>query len=206
MVSPADVIAYALALAIAAVIPGPGITALVARSAAQGPLAGAAMTAGLIGGDLIYLSLAVFGLSFIATHFDNVFSIVRVLSVGYLLYLAWQFWRSKPSTLDAQPVTRRTLFAAALSGFTITLSNPKTIAFYLALMPIVLDLNHVTVGVWATVMVPVTVLVLIGVGSIYVLGATALRRWLTTTNAQSWLNRGAAVAMVGAAGSLLVKS
>jgi len=47
-----DIAAYALALFITAFIPGPGITALVARSAAQGPVAGAAMTAGLLLGDL----------------------------------------------------------------------------------------------------------------------------------------------------------
>lgn len=206
MVLTQDVAAYAVALLVTAIIPGPGITALVARSAAQGPLVGAAMTAGLMLGDFVYLTTAVFGLALIATHFDAVFTIVRVFSVAYLLVLAWQFWYAKPNEMKAEPVTRKTLIAAAVSGLAITLSNPKVIAFYLALMPIVLDLSQITIGIWAGVLVPVTVAVLIFVATVYIAGATALRSWLTTTNAQSWLNRGAAVAMVAAAVSLFVKA
>ena len=201
-----DIAAYALALFITAFIPGPGITALVARSAAQGPVAGAAMTAGLLLGDFVYLSLAVFGLSIIAEHFNLVFSVIRGFSVIYLLVLAWQFWHAKPSEMTVEPITRRTLIAAAVSGFGITMSNPKVIAFYLALMPLVIDLNQITFGIWAGVLLPVTFSVLIFVATVYVAGAQALRQWLTTTNAQRWLNRGAAVAMTGAAVSMLIKA
>ena len=164
------------------------------------------MTVGIIVGDFIYLTLAVFGLSFIAEHFSFVFSAIRILSVAYLLLLAWKFWQSKPYDMRAGPISRRTLIAAAISGLTVTLGNPKAIAFYLALMPLVVDLNHITIGIWAGVLVPVTVTVLAIVGTVYVAGATALRHWLTTTNAQRWLNRAAALAMVGAAGSMLFKA
>lgn len=206
MISIADVSAYALALLVAAAVPGPGITALVARSAAQGSAAGAAMTFGLILGDLVFLTLAVFGLTLIASHFSTVFTLVRVFSVTYLLYLAWQFWHATPNTMSAEPVTRRTLMAAAVSGLTITLSNPKPIAFYLALMPLVLDLHQVTTAIWAGVLVPVTVGVLVIVGSFYVIGASVLRRGLAKPRAQKWLNRGASLAMLGAAGSMLLKT
>ncbi len=205
MVQLTDIGSYALALLVAAAVPGPGITALVARSATQGTLSGAAMTMGLIVGDLVYLTLAVFGLTLLANHFSIVFLIVRIFSVTYLVYLAWQFWHSAPQMMRTEPITRKNLVSAAFSGLAITLSNPKPIAFYLALMPLVLDLNEVTVGIWAGVLVPVTICVLALVGGVYVIGANALRYWLTQTHAQRWLNRGASVAMLGAAGSLFFK-
>jgi len=108
--------------------------------------------------------------------------------------------------MTVETITRRTLIAAAVSGFGITISNPKVIAFYLALMPLVIDLNQITFGIWAGVLLPVTFSVLIFVATVYVAGAQALRQWLTTTNAQRWLNRGAAVAMTGAAVSMLIKA
>jgi len=206
MVPAQDIAAYALALLVAAAVPGPGITALIARSAAQGAAAGSAMMFGLILGDLIYLTIAVFGLSLIAAHFGMVFTLIRVLSVAYLLWLAWVFWTSPPSNLTAVAVTRRTLIAAAVSGITLTLSNPKPIAFYLALMPLVLDLDQVTLGIWAKVLVPVTIGVLVMVGAVYITGASALRRWLTTTQALIWMNKGAAITMVVAAASMLIKA
>lgn len=206
MISITDLSTYALALLVAAAVPGPGITALVARSAAQGPAAGAAMTLGLIAGDLVYLTLAVFGLTLIASHFSTVFTVVRLFSIIYLIYLAWQFWHSKPHLMSSEPTTRRTLLTAAASGLVITLSNPKPIAFYLALMPLVLDLSQVTTAIWASVLVPVTVGVLVIVGSFYVIGASVLRSGLATHRAQKWLNRGASLAMLGAAGSMLLKT
>jgi len=180
-----DIVAYALALSVAAAVPGPGITALVARTAGQGAAAGAAMTAGLILGDLTYLSVAVFGLSFIAAQVGSMFSIIRWAAAFYLLWLAWQFWNSQRNDMVAEPVNRRTLVAAGVSGLLITLSNPKTIAFYLALMPLVIDVNAVSFEVWGGVFVPVTIAVLVIVCGFYVTGANAMRIWLTTTNASS---------------------
>jgi len=67
----AQIIAYTAALGLAAVIPGPGMTALVARSVSGGAVTGFTMLAGLILGDLIYLSIAVFGLAVIAHTYTS---------------------------------------------------------------------------------------------------------------------------------------
>jgi len=58
-----QVIAYIIALGIAAAIPGPGMIALVARSLSTGALTGFTLLFGIILGDLLYLSFAVFGLA-----------------------------------------------------------------------------------------------------------------------------------------------
>ncbi len=205
MINLADIAAYTVALGIAAAIPGPGITALVARSVGSGTRAGFALLAGIIMGDLLYLSFAVFGLALIAQSFGTVFTVIRWLSIAYLLYLAWQFWSAERHDMQVTETTRKDLGAAMMSGLAITLSNPKTIAFYLALLPLVLDLHSISASNWAMVLVPATILVLLFVGTVYILGALAVRRILAGANAQKRLHRSAAVAMAGAAGTMILR-
>ena len=74
MIGATELAAYAIALGVAAAIPGPGMTALVARSVGNGAVAGFAMLFGLIIGDLCYLSFAVFGLAVVAKNFAALFN------------------------------------------------------------------------------------------------------------------------------------
>ena len=205
MISFADMIAYTIALGIAAAIPGPGITALAARSVGGGARAGFAMLGGLIIGDLLYLSFAVFGLAVIAQHFNAVFTLIRWTAIVYLVYLAWQFWTAKQYEMTDDNTKRGELSTAAASGLAITLGNPKTIAFYLALLPLVIELDAISLGAWAGALVPLTVLVLLVVGGTFILGAVAVRELLSGARAQKRLHRGAAVAMAGAAGTMIFR-
>lgn len=205
MISVTDVLAYAIALGLAAGLPGPGITALVARSVSGGSLAGYAMLLGLIIGDLVFLTFAVFGLGLLAQTFDSVFMVIRWVSVVYLMCLAWQFWSAERHDITAVDNTNKTLFMAVITGLAITLSNPKAIAFYLALLPLVLDLNNISIAVLTTILAPVTIVVLMIVGSVYILGAVYVRRALSSATAQRRLHRSAAVAMAGAAVSIVAR-
>lgn len=205
MLALSDIATYTVALAIAAAIPGPGMTAIVARSVGSGAKAGFAMLLGIAIGDLIYLSFAVFGLAIVAQNFSALFSFIRWASIGYLLYLAWQFWYAKHNDLDGNTQTRSALGSAVISGLAITLGNPKTIAFYLALLPLVLDLNNISITNWALVLVPVTISVLLFIGAVFILGAIAIRRILSSARAQRRMYRGASLAMAGAAGSMILR-
>jgi len=92
-----------------------------------------------------------------------------------------------------------------LSGYTITLGNPKTIAFYLALLPVIIDLEMITMQSWAIMLVPLTAVVLLSVGAVFILGAIGVRHILSGEKAQRILHRGAATTMVIAAGTMLAK-
>jgi threonine/homoserine/homoserine lactone efflux protein len=206
MLETTQILTYVVALAVAAAIPGPGMTALVARSVSSGALTGFAMLGGLILGDLTYLSFAVFGLAVLAKSFSAVFIVVKWGAVIYLCYLAWQFWTADHQSLEAvQAPKTKALMAAGLSGYTITLGNPKTIAFYLALLPVIIDLEMITVHTWGVILIPLTAAVLVCVGAVFILGAIAVRHLLSSKNAQKLLHRGAATAMLMAAGSMVAR-
>ncbi|KUI98320.1 LysE family translocator [Vibrio sp. MEBiC08052] len=207
MLESTQILAYVAALGIAAAIPGPGMTALVARSVSGGAITGFTMLAGLILGDLVYLSFAVFGLAVIAHHFSTLFTLISWASSLYLAWLAWQFITCKPESIQIdQKASRRELTSAWFSGFTITLGNPKTIAFYLAILPLVITLDTVSIQTWGLLLVPLTIAVLIAVGSIFILGALKVRRFLASQNAQMLLFRSAGIMMLAAAGSMIAKT
>jgi threonine/homoserine/homoserine lactone efflux protein len=191
--------AYSFALAIAAAIPGPGVTALVARALGSGFRSALAMSFGLVVGDLTYLTAVVLGLALVAQTFGTVFLVVKWLGVAYLAWLAWSFWKSgiTPETVEARK-GKGGLFASFLAGLTVTLGNPKTMIFYLALTPTLVDLRTITLADYA-ILAALTVLVLLVVLVPYLALAAKARWFLKTPRALKALNRTAAAFMAGAA-------
>ena len=112
------------------------------------------MLTGLILGDLIYLSVAVFGPAVIANNYSSLFTLINWAASLYLCWLARQFWRYQPQAVDIdQRATRKELASARFSGLTITLGN-ETIAFYLAILPLVISLDNVSLQMWGMMLVP----------------------------------------------------
>ena len=143
----AGFIAYSGALALAAAIPGPGVTALVARALGSGFRSALFMSLGLVLGDLTYLTAVVLGLALVAQTFGMVFLVVKWAGVAYLAWLAWTFWTSG---ITAEKVEARKgkggFVASFLAGLTVTLGNPKTMIFYLAITPTIVDLETITLA------------------------------------------------------------
>lgn len=202
----AGFIAYAGALAIAAAIPGPGVTALVARALGSGFRSSLFMALGLVIGDLTYLTAVVLGLALIAQTFGTVFLIVKWLGVAYLAWLAWNFWTSgiSPETVEASKGSGGFL-ASMLAGLAVTLGNPKTMIFYIALTPTLVDLRTVTVSDYA-ILASVTVAVLLIVLVPYLVLAAKARSLLKAPRALKALNRTAAAFMGGAAVAIASRS
>ena len=91
---PATLLAFTVAPTMAALIPGPGMTALVARALAVGFWGTMPMVLGLIAGDMVFLTCAALGLAALASTFAAVFTVVKFAGAAYLLWLGWQLWRA----------------------------------------------------------------------------------------------------------------
>ncbi len=194
--------AYALALAVAAVIPGPGVAALVGQALGRGLRPALFFLGGICLGDVVWLSVATAGLAALAHVFAGAFLVVKLLGGAYLIYLAWKFWTSEAGLVHAKSTSAAGGMRSFLAGFVVTLGNPKTIIFYLALLPAVLDLKQVHLGEWCMLAV-LTVLVLFTVLSRYAVLAARARGWMKSTTALSRINR-AAAGVIGAAGLLIL--
>ncbi|WP_296743019.1 LysE family translocator [Mesorhizobium sp.] len=198
-------LAYSAALGVAAAIPGPGVTALVARALGSGFRSALAMSFGLMLGDITYLTAVVLGLAFVAQSFGMVFLAIKWAGVAYLAFLAWRFWTGgiSPETIEARK-GKGGFVANVVAGLTLTLGNPKTMIFYLAITPTIVDLKTITLADYG-ILVAITVAVLFVVLVPYLALAAKARWFLKSPRALKALNRTAAGFMVGAAAAIAAR-
>ncbi|TCT12013.1 threonine/homoserine/homoserine lactone efflux protein [Tepidamorphus gemmatus] len=199
-----SLVAFALALGLAAAIPGPGIAAIVGRALGTGFRPTLPMMAGLIVGDLVYLSAAALGLGVIAASFGTVFVIIRWLGAAYLVYLAIRLWTAKPEHGVIAARTGGGPVSTFLAGLAVTLGNPKVILFYLAVLPTIVDLGGLTALAFAEMSAVVILDLVVVIGAYAALAARA-RRMFESAAARRRLNRLAGASMMGAAAAIAAR-
>lgn len=128
----AALLTYAGALFIAAAIPGPGITAIVARALGSNFRETFFMGLGTVLGDMTYLTSVILGLAFVAQTFTEVFIAIKIAGVLYLGYIAWKLWTAGLLPQDIAARKSTNIGLSFLSGLLVTLGNPKTMLFYVA--------------------------------------------------------------------------
>jgi threonine/homoserine/homoserine lactone efflux protein len=194
-------VAFTIAYAIAVIVPGPGVAAVVARALGGGFSNAVPMIGGILAGDLAYFTFAIFGLAALAAWFEPVLIIVRWAGAFYLLYVAWRFWTARPGSEQMKP-RREDPWKTFLSGFSLTLGNPKTIVFFVSLLPTVIPLGGLS-PLAILQLTGIVVVVLIGVCSSYALLASAAREFFRSPVALGRLNKTAGLMMATAAGFVL---
>ncbi|TIX98452.1 MAG: LysE family translocator, partial [Mesorhizobium sp.] len=160
---------------------------------------------GLMLGDLIYLTAVVLGLALVAQTFGMAFLAIKWLGVAYLAFLGWRFWTSgiTPETVEAKK-GRGGLVSSFIAGLAVTLGNPKTMIFYLAITPTIVDLKTITLADYG-ILVALTLVVLLVVLVPYLALAAKARGLLKSPRALRALNRTAAAFMVGAAAAIAAR-
>jgi threonine/homoserine/homoserine lactone efflux protein len=185
---------------LAVATPGPGVAAVIAQGLARGSSGAPAFIAGFLVGDLLWFCAAVLGLAALAQTAHAVFVLVRYAGALYLLYLAYKLWTApaKPLTeTDAATLAKppRALF---LGSLTLTLSNPKPMLFFLALLPTVVPLESLSAFGHLQIAGAIAVILPLTLGG-YVLLAARARRWLRNPRAIKLVNRGSGTMMAAAA-------
>lgn len=191
--------AFTIAYAIAVAVPGPGIAALIGRALGSGFAGAVPFVLGILAGDLVYLVFALFGLAAIAAWFGPVFTLVRWASAIYLLYIAYTFWTAKPGSEQIGARPGESAWRTFLAGLALTLGNPKTIVFFLALLPTVIPIDRPISLLGFVELVAIVTVVLLAIGFAYAALAAAAREAMRSHTAVRVLNRTAATVMAGAA-------
>jgi threonine/homoserine/homoserine lactone efflux protein len=179
--------------------PGPGVAATVARGLGAGLRKSTGYVAGFVLGDIVWFTIAATGLATLAQNFETGFLLLKYAGCAYLLYLAWKIWMTPVVALD---VDAQDNMPGQLAGFlgtlTLTLSNPKVIVFFVSLMPLVIDVQHITLPAYLAM---AGVMALVCSTSIFTLLylATQARKVFRSHVALQRINRGSAGLMAGAA-------
>jgi threonine/homoserine/homoserine lactone efflux protein len=196
---PSILAAFALALAIAVALPGPGIFAVVSCALGRGLRDALALIGGLIVGDLIYFYLAVLGMAALARSMGEFFIVVKFAGAAYLIWLGVKLWREKPAdpaAVDRPEAAPRDYRRSLLAGFMVTISNPKTIAFYAGLLPTFIDLEKLSAADAAAM--GVIVILIVGlIPAAYAVAAAGSRRFFHSPARMRLMNRTAGTMLIG---------
>jgi threonine/homoserine/homoserine lactone efflux protein len=197
-------IVFAAAYLAVLILPGPGVTALVARVLARGTRGSPAFIAGFVVGSLAWFTIAATGLAVLAQSFATVFIAIRYAGAAYLLYLAWKLWNAPARPMGAGEASPEGAGRLFLTGLAINLGNPKVIVFFLALLPTVVDLRALTPLGFAELALIIAVIAS-GVLTAYAVAAARARRLFTSPRAVRIVNRTSGAVMAGAAVSIVAR-
>ncbi|MFM9843163.1 MAG: LysE family translocator [Dongiaceae bacterium] len=201
----AGLFAFCAAYAVATASPGPGIAAILARVLGRGLRGVPAFIAGFVVGDLFWFTIAAAGLALLAQTFALLFMAIKYAGAAYLLYLAWKLWTA-PEQQAEVGLDRRSDGAGRLflGGLAVTLGNPKVIVFFLALLPLVIDLENLSIIGFVEIALLIVV-ILSAVLSAYALAAASARRLIASPRTMRAVNRTTGTVMAGAAVAIVAR-
>ncbi|WP_308364261.1 MULTISPECIES: LysE family translocator [unclassified Microbulbifer] len=133
------------AMLLLAIIPGPGVVAVVARSMTSGFSHGAVTALGIVMGDYVFILLCLSGLIIIAETMGGVFTAIKYLGAAYLIWLGIKLIRSPSGVGKIEEVRETSYLSNLLIGLLTTLSNPKAILFYVSFFPTFLDMAALSI-------------------------------------------------------------
>jgi threonine/homoserine/homoserine lactone efflux protein len=186
---------------VAAMAPGPVVMAISARALGRGFRAALPMVAGACVGDFVVLTLSVAGLAALAQAMGQFFLIVKLAGAAYLVWLGIKMWTTPVE--ETMPETAGNARGGFLAQIALSVGNPKTIAFWVALVPTVIDAHGLGVGGYlqlAAACFTVTPVVLI----LYAGLAARVRRFVSSAKIRRRINKGAGAVMIGAGAGVAV--
>jgi threonine/homoserine/homoserine lactone efflux protein len=193
-------LALTATIAVAALTPGPAVTAIVARAITDGVRPAMAINAGVVTGDLLFFALAAAGMAAAAHSLGDLFTVLQWLGAAYLVWTGIQLWRFEPrnATADASSGHESHFWRNYGAGLLLMFGHVQAMLFYAALLPGFVDFSRLTA--WDIALVALTLLVVIGgINAGYaVLGARA-RHFFADARAQRTLHRIAGTLMLLAA-------
>jgi len=168
---------------------------------AYGARSSLSYVAGMVLGNTVWLLVATLGLAAMALQYEEVFVTVKWLGVAFILFIAWNLW-----TKDVENPTlqfNRSAGRGLLGGTILTLSNPKAVVFFGAVLPHAFDLTSLTIAEVVYIsLLGITIDLTVQLG--YVLTASKIARAVRSTKAMKRLNRTGATVMTACAGWMAV--
>ena len=159
--------------------PGPNMVYLVSRSICQGTRAGFVSLAGVALGFVVWMLLAVFGISAMLAIVPFAYDAIRIAGAIYLLWLAWSAirpgGRSPFEVKTLPPDSPRRLLAM---GFLTNLLNPKAAVLYLSLLPQFIDPSRGSVLVQGLVFGATQIVISMLGNGLTIVGAGRIARFL----------------------------
>jgi threonine/homoserine/homoserine lactone efflux protein len=169
-----SVLALFGAMVVLAAIPSVSVLAVVTRSTMFGFTHGLFTSIGIVVGDIIFILIAIGGLSLLAAEMGSFFFLIKYLGAAYLIFLGVGLCRSPPQAMESETNAQSSLWSSFLTGLLITLADKKATLFYLGFFPAFLDMAKITF-VDAAIIIAIAIVAVGGVKLVYALIASRAR-------------------------------
>lgn len=157
---------------------------------------------GRIAAFAVMIALAASGLAAALYASEALFLTIKVVGAAYLLWIAFNLWRSEASPVFELEKTRNRL-GLAKQEFLLAAGNPKAILIFTAFLPQFVDVSASVNEQFFTL--GATFLILeMGAISIYAIFGMYLRQWFTKPKMAKRFNRGCATFLAMSGASLLL--
>jgi threonine/homoserine/homoserine lactone efflux protein len=198
--------AFSLALLVWVLIPGPAILAIIGRSLTNGLASALLLIVGILLGDLFYLTIVLFGLAAVGKILGDLFYVIRLIGAFYLVILGLKLWlKDTEFKNDVPGKDKPDHYKIFLTGFSITLGNPKAILFHLGFLPAFFDLP--AIGVPDAFCIMLIFLAVLGSSLTgYAYAASKARSFFDNKRKIRILNRGAGTILIGAGVTVAAKN
>ncbi len=181
--------------------PGPGAIFSISQGTQNGFKRALIAVVGLQLGLISQIVFLLFGLGILIDQFPSVFIVIKILGMAYLVILGLIQWLKKIeqiSTSNNQLKSTYSPLNSLLQGFFVNLTNIKGTVFFLALIPLFINLTVLkfsTCLIFISTLIAVDLLVMTG----YVTLAELSKTLLSDPKKILWQNRltGATLILVG---------
>lgn len=192
------------AMIVLASIPSVSVLAVSTRSATSGFIHGAFTALGIVLGDIIFILIAIWGLSFLAETMGSFFIVLKYLGGAYLIGLGIKLCRAKFNKIDAQETVKSSLASSFMTGLLITLADQKATLFYLGFFPAFLDISKISY-LDTLIIIAITIIAVGGVKLGYALMAHRARL-LMSSNISQKMNFIAGCVMIAVGLFIMIKA
>ena len=128
-------IAFTLGSAALLAVPGPTVMLVVSYALGHGRSSGWATVPGVTLGDFTAMTISMLGAGAIIAASATLFTILKVIGAGYLIWLGIQLWRAGPALKDTDRSDKISSQRMFWNAYIVTALNPKSIAFFIAFVP-----------------------------------------------------------------------
>lgn len=137
----ANFVLFLASAVVIALIPGPSIFYVAARTLAAGRSEGLASTLGMSLGGLVHILAGAFGVSALIMASAEAFTVMKLAGAIYLIWLGIKTFRTAKIEA-AQDVEVTGAARAFRQGIVVEITNPKTASYFLAFLPQFIDVSQ----------------------------------------------------------------
>ena len=204
MVPAPNLLTFALAALVLIAVPGPSVLFVVGRTLALGRRGGLLSVLGNAVGELLQIAAVALGVGVVLAQSVLLFSAVKFAGAAYLIYLGIQAIRHRgggPTAAD--PSRPASTFRILREGFIVGATNPKSIVFFVAVLPQFVDYAAGAIPVQLATLGALFLAIALVSDSGWALIAGRARRWFASSPRRvAALGTTGGVMMIGLGGVL----